>query len=270
MRATNDIDRRQVRRNFSLNARHYDRYARVQKRIADKLVAQIATKEPHGGRVLEVGAGTGYLTKQLLRQCPGLTPVLSDLAHGMTRHAHAMVPAALAVDGDAAALPIASETMAWVCCASVYQWIADLTAAFDESFRVLQKGGCFIFALFGRETLHELHSCYRMAARLAGKGEPDHLQQLPDRTQVTQALRRSRFDGGHVWDEQEVEDHATLADLLHSLKGIGAQNASRHRPRGLASRRVMAQVEACYRQRFAPHGRLPATYQVIYGLVRKG
>jgi malonyl-CoA O-methyltransferase len=269
MRATNGIDPCQVRRNFSRNARHYDRYARVQKRIAGNIAALVAQEGPNSGRLLEVGTGTGYLTERLLQCCPGLEPVVSDLAHGMTRRARERVPQALAVDGDAAALPLVSGCTAWVCCASVYQWVADLKTAFDESHRVLQEGGCFAFALFGRGTLHELHSCYRLAARMAGKGEPQHLQQLPDRARVTQALRRSRFDRWRVWQEREIEHHDTVSDLLRSLKGIGAQNASMQRPRGLGSGRMLARLERCYRQQFAAGGPLPATYEVIYGFACK-
>jgi malonyl-CoA O-methyltransferase len=64
----------------------------------------------------------------------------------------------------------------------------------------------------------------------------------------------------------EIEYHADVPALLRSLKKIGAQNASSAGPPGLASRRVMQRMMDIYRQRHGVGGRIPATYQVIYGM----
>ena len=50
--------------NFSKHARGYDRYARLQKIMADRLASFLPNIMPD--KVLEIGCGTGLFTKHLL------------------------------------------------------------------------------------------------------------------------------------------------------------------------------------------------------------
>ena len=263
------IDRRQVQRHFSASSENYDGYADVQKRVAQKMVALVQSDGPSHGRFLEVGTGTGYFAELLTQSKPQLQPLISDLAHGMTRIAKQRLPQSWAVDLDAIALPIASETLPLICSASVYQWVENLTKAFGECLRVLQPEGVFIFSLFGNRTLWQLKNCYREALCLEGYEEPDYLLALPCKTLVEKSLRAGGFETFQVWEEEEEEKHVSVPALLRSLKGVGAHNASLRRPRGLSSRRVMCRLGEIYGQRFSVGGFLPATYHVVYGVARK-
>ncbi len=265
----NGMDRRQVQRQFSASSETYDGYADVQKRVARKVAALVQSDGPSHGRFLEIGTGTGYLSELLTRSNPQLRPMVSDLAHAMTRIARQRLPGAWAVDLDAAALPVVSERLPLICSASVYQWVGNLGMAFAECLRVLQREGVFIFALFGNRTLWELKDCYREALVMEGHTEPDYLLALPSRASVETSLREGGFEILQVWEEDECEKHVTVADLLRSLKGVGAHNASLRRPRGLASRRVMHRLTDSYDRRFSTGGMLSATYHVIYGVARK-
>ena len=61
---------------------------------------------------------------------------------------------------------------------------------------------------------------------------------------------------------------ADLRQLTHELKALGAHNLNPGRPGGLTGRaRIRALVSAYERYRQAAG--LPATYQVVYGLLRK-
>lgn len=66
----------------------------------------------------------------------------------------------------------------------------------------------------------------------------------------------------------EVLHFADLRQLTHELKALGAHNLNPGRPGGLTGRaRIRALVSAYERYRQAEG--LPATYQVVYGLLRK-
>ncbi len=263
------LDVRRIRRNFSHHADDYDRYARVQKRVVERLVALLRERGPLGGRVLEVGAGTGRLSLKLVDAFPELRPVVSDLAHDMTRLALGRVSGAAGLDGDAQALPLRSDRFALICSSSVYQWMNSLASAFAESFRVLAPGGTFAFALFGAGTLFELRDSHRRAVAESGALRASHVQQFPDPQQVRQTLEETGFEQIRILSEDEVEYHADVAALLYGLKAIGAQNAACGRPAGMASRRVMGRMAEIYRQHYGEEEGLPATYQVIYGLAGK-
>jgi malonyl-CoA O-methyltransferase len=58
--------------------------------------------------------------------------------------------------------------------------------------------------------------------------------------------------------------YADLKTLMRDLKGIGAHNAAAARKRGLLGKTAWARLEQAYEaQRKA--GRLPATFEVVYG-----
>lgn len=256
-----------VREHFSCHAAEYDRFARVQKIVAARLVAE-AGPLMDSGRVLDVGTGTGEVGRCVLEQNPNASLVICDIAPGMTRHAAAILPCALAADADAQSLPFADHAFSAVLSASVYQWMNDLPLAFREARRVLRDQGLFAFALFGEGTLRELRLSHRQAmAELTVDGR-SHVQEFPGPAQVAEALAAASFQVVRLWSKNEVEWHASVADLLRTLKKIGAQNASDRRPPGLASRRVMQRMTDIYTTEYLSEGQIPATYQVIYGLAR--
>jgi len=262
-----EVNRLQVRRHFDAHAVDYDRYAVVQKRVVNRLVALSSPLLSTAGTVLEIGTGTGMLARQL--QQPGRTLVISDLAHGMTRHARQNLDRPGAVDADAAALPFAGASFTAVASSSVYQWIEDLAGAFTEVARVLQPGGWFAFALFGESSLWELKRSHRQALHDCGLQRSSHAQEFPGLEEVSDALLKAGFDGRELFAEEEVDLHADVPSLLRALKKIGAGNASRHRPPGLAPRRVMQRMMAIYKEEHGVAGGIPSTYEVIYGAVRK-
>lgn len=263
------IDQRRVRRHFSGHAEEYECYAQVQKRVVAGLLERLACVGPFSGPILEVGAGTGALALRVAADYPRLPLVVTDLAHGMTRQAAARLPGASALDADAACLPFVDGSFGLMLSASMYQWIVDLPAAFAESARVLKPGGRFVFALFGAGTLYELRSSHRRAQAEIDGGRPSHVQEFPSREEVAEALRSAGFDGISVANVDEREHHADVPELLRALKKIGAQNASRSGPAGLASRRVMERMMELYRREHGREGMIPATYEVIYGTARR-
>lgn len=258
------VDRRRLRRNFGDRADDYDRHARVQQQVVVRLVRRMGSCCPEEGLFLDVGCGTGALARELCRLRPRLRPVLTDLAHGMTRHGRDRLPLALAADGAADALPFASASFVLVCSSSVYQWVGDLPAAFAESARVLRPGGLFAFALFGSETLRELKTAYRQAFGIVG-GQESHLHELPRVPEVEKALLKVGYEEVEVGRETLVEYHRTVPELLRGLKQIGAGNASPLSPRGLASRSLFQKMTEIYRHNFEKRGQIPASYEIIYG-----
>lgn len=254
----------QIRRNFSRHADDYDRYALVQKTVAAELLRRLPEAAAQG-RALEVGCGTGMLSRLFLEQHPTSSLLLSDLAHGMSCKIAADFPDRLVVDADAAALPFAAGSFDLVLSSSVYQWVDHLAQAFVELQRVLRPGGHVAMALFGEQTLYELRRCH---AEVAPAGQ-SHGQGFPDCDQVQQAIG-DLFKIESIERTQEVEWHPGVPHLLRSLKAIGAQNASRQRPGGLASRQLMQRMYDCYMGRYGQAGKIPATYEVIYLLLRKG
>ncbi|MCF6179278.1 MAG: malonyl-ACP O-methyltransferase BioC [Geopsychrobacter sp.] len=247
----------QIQRNFSRHAAEYDRYALVQQAVAKKLLQRLPESAVQG-RTLEVGCGTGILSRKFLHQYPQADLVLSDLAHGMSCRV-ADVFDQYVVDADAASLPFQDQCFDLVLSSSVYQWVDHLVQGFAELQRVLRPKGQVVMALFGERTLYELRHCHTEAVATG----ISHSQGFPGISQVEEALA-GLFDIDIMESRLEVEWHPGVPQLLRSLKAIGAQNASRNRPGGLASRRTMQRMYESYKACFGRDGQIPATYEVIY------
>lgn len=263
-----EIAVQQVRRHFSTHAADYDRYAVVQKRVVLQLLTALPPLDGIAGPAVDLGCGTGELAAAFARRHPQRPLLLIDLAHGMTCQAAANVPAALPLDADAAALPLRTASCGLLLSASMYQWVNDLPAAFAEAARVLRPGGLFACALFGAATLDELRQSHRQALDECRPGTPSHMQRFPEAAAVAAALAGAGLDG-EVRCCREVEYHPDAATLLHHLKRIGAQNASRRRPAGLAERRVTLRMLEIYRERFGTERGVPAGYEVLSFVGRK-
>ena len=263
------IDGQLVRSHFSAHAGEYDLYAAVQKHAIAHLCEQLAAQPIPAGRLLDIGTGTGGLATALSAHHPAAALTVMDLAHGMTLTAKARLPQAGACDGDARRLPFVAGSFALAASSSVYQWVPDLPAAFAEVHRVLQPGGCFALALFGEQTLCELRAAHRTAVADCGAERPSHVQSFPTRDEVTAALAAAGLDCRILTSRMEVEYHADVPQLLRQLKQIGASNAAVDRPRGLASRRVMQRMMACYEERYRCGEGLPASYEVVVAIATR-
>jgi malonyl-CoA O-methyltransferase len=65
--------------------------------------------------------------------------------------------------------------------------------------------------------------------------------------------------------EHIIEYYDSVADLVRSIKGMGARNASPRRNRTPGVRRIWRRMVALYEERYGTKGRIPATYEVIWG-----
>jgi ubiquinone/menaquinone biosynthesis C-methylase UbiE len=104
----------------------------------------------HYHRSLEIGAGTGYFTLNMLRAgligeatcsdiSPGMLATLQNNAHGLGLEVHTRA-------ADAERLPFADESFDLVLGHAVLHHIPDLPRAFAEFERVLAPGGTLLFA----------------------------------------------------------------------------------------------------------------------------
>ena len=92
-----------------------------------------------GERALDVGAGTGYSSLDLAAL--GLSVVAVDLSAPMLDVARAKGAAVQLLRGDAATLPLASESFDLVLSVTALEFFARPQDALDEMWRVVRPGG---------------------------------------------------------------------------------------------------------------------------------
>ena len=269
-------DMNRVGRNFHRQAGEYDRHAVVQKRVVEsltRLVASHCASPPQ--RALDIGCGTGAMLIALRKLYPLAGLYGLDLAFNMTVRANEQLRgAAVLVNGDAEILPFGARSFELLVSASTLQWVDGLDACFQECLRVLRPGGLLCAAFFGGGTLWELQESYRAALVELYDGDRGHagrLRRFRDCHDVRRALDDAGFDQVVVSSETEIEYHTDVAALLRAIKGVGATTPARTAGvGGLGWRGVLNAMSANYQGRFQRNGKIPATYDVIYLVARKG
>jgi SAM-dependent methyltransferase len=128
-----------------------------------------------GRTVLDVGAGTGKLTRELVSR--GASVVAVEPVPAMRAVLEQAVPAARALDGTAEALPVADESVDAIVVASAFHWF-DGPAAVAEFHRILRPGGRLALLWNRRRREQPLHAAisaiiepYRGDAPSAYRGE---------------------------------------------------------------------------------------------------
>lgn len=255
------LDTTTIRTSFDAAAADYDAVAVVQAEVRRRLLERLELFRVQPRRILDAGCGTGHGTRALLRHYRGAQLVALDLAPGMLKAARSRRPWLRRLDavcGDAAALPLADASVDLVFSNLMLQWCNQPDRVFSEFRRVLRPGGLALFTTFGPDTLKELRAAWR-----AADGHT-HVSRFIDMHDLGDALLRAGL-GEPVMDMEHLTlTYPDVRSLMRDLKTMGARNATSGRNRGLTGRRRLAAVEEHY-ERFRSDGRLPATWEVVYG-----
>jgi malonyl-CoA O-methyltransferase len=274
------LDPRRTRRAFEHAAATYDASAVLQREVGQRMAERLGLMKLQPATILDVGCGTGDALSELAARYPQAFVVGLDSAYSMLETARRRTGAARAserslfarwfgaranragepalVCADAGGLPVAPDSIDLLWSNLTLQWINEIEAAFAEFHRVLRPDGLLLFTTLGPDTLKELRSAF------AEVDQATHVSRFIDMHDVGDMLAHAGF-ADPVMDMETITltyDDATT--MMRELKAIGARNATLGRPRGLIGRarwqRVLAGLE-----RFRRDGRLPATFEVVYG-----
>jgi len=255
------LDMAQVRRAFDQASTGYDAAAVLQTAVREQLLERLQYVRIQPRVILDAGCGTGHASRALLKRYRGSQLVALDLAEGMLRQARRRRPLLRRLDtvcADVAALPLADASVDMIFSSLMLQWCNDLDAVFAEFRRVLRPGGLLSFATFGPDTLRELRQAW-------GKVDNGiHVSRFIDMHDIGDAMVRAGLAEPVMDMDYICVTYDEVIGLMRDLKAIGAHNATRGRPRGLTGRRRLQALAAAY-EPFRRDGRLPATWEVVYG-----
>ena len=249
-----------IQRGFSTSAISYDANSGLHRQIADKLLSQ-AVNIPVARAVLDVGCGTGYLTRRLKEIFPQSKVVGLDFSQRMLDLAKLKNNDITWVLGDGHQLPFVDASFDLLISNLAYQWSPDLSMAFGEARRVIPPGGVMVCTLFGYNTCQELFRSLNEA-----KGGSLLFSRLPDALKVKEALTLAGFKDPLVKCEQIKIEFKDMPELTAWLKSIGANNLPRE---GYIGRDLLDRAAAIYRERFAYLNGVQATFEVIRIYVQK-
>ncbi len=278
-----DVDPRVVRRAFARAAATYDASAVLQREVGARMASRLDYVKLEPRSILDAGCGTGEAVGELAARYAGARVVALDVALPMVvaareraRRARSLfrrlIPDALAggrstaplfICGDVNVLPLPGVAFDMIWSNLAVQWVNDLPRVLAEFRRVLKVGGLVTFTTFGPDTLKEIRTAFAHA------DGHTHTNRFTDMHDIGDMLVEAGFADPVMDMEQLTLTYADAGALMRELKQIGAANATRGRPHGLMGRRrwqrVLAALEAMRRE-----GRIPATFEVVYGHAWKG
>lgn len=260
------LDKARIRASFDRAARGYDAAAVLQQEVRMRMLARLEYINVVPRNILDAGAGTGHAAHALAARYPGTHVVALDLAPGMLQQAKTREPwwrnlirqPQGLVCGDIEQLPLATASMDMIWSSLALQWCNDLDAAFSGMARVLRADGLLMFSTFGPDTLKE------MRAATAADPEHVHVSRFIDMHDIGDALVRNGFTEPVLDMENFVMTYDDVLGIMRDLKAIGARNATHGRRRGLEGKGFLQQLTERY-ERFRDNGKLPATFEVVYG-----
>ena len=262
------LDKARVRASFDRAAKTYDAAAVLQKLVRTEMLSRLDLVKLQPKAILDAGCGTGHGSFSLQNKFKNAQVVSLDIALGMLQKTKSQQPffnklfaKQNLVCADIESLPIASASMGLVWSNLALQWCNDLDGAFAEVARVLKPESLFMFSTFGPDTLKEL--------RAATSNNHTHVSRFIDMHDIGDALTRAGFSAPVLDVEHYTLTYDDVKSVMKDLKNIGAHNATSGRARGLQGKGFLQNLTQQYEQ-FRTGlkengGKLPATFEVIYG-----
>lgn len=248
MRVLGSAPKFEIKRRFGRAATVYENSAQIQREVASSVAAMIeGLPLPASASVLEIGCGTGYLTRAVLDRRPHVEWLATDIAVPMLeacrdRDASARLRIA-AMDGEQ--LAIGPGRFDLICSSLALQWMQDPAAAIRAWTQLLKPGGWIVASTLGAGTFVEWR---------AAQVRADLPVVAPDYP------TRSGFR--HWWPDHDLqlseftlhENFDRAVDFLRNLRQIGADTPLSGRTRSAAQlRRALSLLETAQPVRISYH-----------------
>ncbi len=273
------IDKSRVRKAFDRAANTYDAAAVVQTLVRNEMLTRLDLVKLKPEVILDVGCGTGLGSALLEKKFSKATICSLDFAqHMLLKTKQTMrkssvknrIKSALhltnnhLICGDIEALPIKDAAADLIWSNLALQWCNDIDASFSHFHRVLKPEGLLMFTTFGPDTLKELRTASIDAYGKTSTHAATNVSRFIDMHDIGDALVRAGFSAPVLDVERYTLTYDDIKSVMGDLKSIGANNATEGRAHGLLGRGFLARLAESYEQ-FRHLGKLPATFEVVYG-----
>jgi len=241
---------------FAAAAEGYEASAGVQ-RIVARHLAEMAGRERLEPRapILEIGCGTGLLTREIRLRWPDALLTATDLAPAMidATARQGLAVRLLAMDGEDPAFE--GPWFDLILSSLAFQWFEDLPGALARLHGLLRPRGSLYFATMGAESFASWRAAH------AEEGMEPGLPTYPSLAQLQAML--APFDDAFACDEHYPLDVRGGRALVRHFRAIGA-----HTPRPgyqplspAAMRRVISRFDAAGGE---------TSYHVLFGRITHG
>ncbi len=253
-----------IEKRFSAAAGTYDRHARPQLSLARSVCDFLPEIVP--AQILELGCGTGQLTRLLSDKFPDVRIDAVDLSEKMIAHSRKTFksfPQISWIQGDAQTWE-GTDPCPLIVSSAALHWTADLQKTFNHIFQCLEKNGIFSLGMMLRGTLRELWEIRREIAPEKTPADPlPKMEVLVEQLHTAgfQILRKKRSS-----EEVSYDDATAFLQAIHEQGVTGVKITSTHMP---LNRSEINRLITIYQERYTSPEGVCATYETATFLLTK-
>ncbi len=258
-----------IRKIFNEVAHTYDLGAFFQHEIANRLLEHLDYISLSPQRIIDLGSGTGYVTRLLQKRYPYSQIFAVDFATQMLKHAakymssekhHPIENPCFYICADAeVGLPFLDASIDMIVSNLMLPWCDDLGKTFSEIQRVLKPGGLCLFSTLGPDTLAELRTSW------SNIDEMPHVHGFLDLHDVGDKLIWAKFSDPVIQTQWLTFMYKDLNALHQDLKNTGSSNVLLNRRDTLTGKNQFKQFLTEYQTYQDDMKKFPVTFEIIDG-----
>lgn len=163
----NNLHKQNIGEQFWKKKDTYNQEAVVQKHLCDDFFSSLLSLSFAPTRVLEIGCGTGFMTKKLAKISTIDDLYVNDISEQMKSEIDKIISSSsipnytfLAGDAESIPFPAGIDT---IVSTSAMQWFSNLHAFFKKVSSALPSQGIFAFSTFGTHNFMEIKRCLHIS-----------------------------------------------------------------------------------------------------------
>lgn len=267
------MHKEQVVKRFNRSAETYDQYAVVQKKMAHRILLTLQTLDLKVKNILELGCGTGYLTRLLLDHYPRAEVTAVDLAEKMIETARQKTEPSARVRffvGDAENLDQnLLGTFDLIVSNAMIQWLVSPRETLSGWASFLKPNGWLVASTFGPDTFQELRALFQRVEEEMGIEPKQHLISMRTPDEWRRLFQEADFHDVRYLECRHRAEYRDCRDFLQSIKGTGA-SYNEAKLNMVTSGRVLLRVMDEYNRTYPSENGVSATYHLVQIRGRKG
>lgn len=262
MNDTDNLIKPEIRSNFGKAAAYYDEHAEVQRGIADRMIASLRPWVDilPKGPILEVGCGTGFVTKGLIELLSDRSLEITDISPEMVETCRQKFKDNDRVSFrtlDAEKLDVPPKTYAMTASGFVAQWFKHPAITMGKFLEATKPGGLLLGSFPGNESFPEWkEACQELGLPYTGN-------ELPDTEEIL-----IKLSGGPVqvdyYEDTVTQQFESSAHFFRHLKKVGA--ATQQEGRHLTSRELQLLINHWDNK---TDGAVDVSYHVVFIAVKR-
>lgn len=202
-----------IKKQFEKSLDNYEKNAAVQKMMADKILIELSKISTEFETVLELGSGTGLLTKKLVKNIKFKKYFANDLVEKSKSYLQKIIPNVSFLCGSALRIKPAKK-VDLVISNAMFQWFDNLEKAVEIIKQNTTNNGILAFSTFSPENFKEIKNITGLTLKYKTAEE------------ITEILQKNGFEILYSETFFEEMNFKTPLELLAHMKQTGVNSLS--------------------------------------------